>query len=182
MRRSQTISGILFDSFQQGFFEEGSHRLWLTLKEPCQRRIYASEFSRLRGAIIPQHDRDRALRDASLRRAGFHVGFADLRVRDIVGGYVRILQRAAEIQTGSIFNLASGKSVRVGDALKRLLSMSGVNITVETDPSRYRVSRIGRVVADVRKAELELNWRPAISFDETLTALLEYHRASFSRV
>lgn len=103
-------------------------------------------------------------------------------VRDIVLGYVRILERGDNIANGAVFNLASGRPVRIRDALDRLLSMSKVLISVETDPARYRVSRIARVLANVDKARRELDWAAGIPFEETLKGLLDHYRGEHARV
>jgi GDP-4-dehydro-6-deoxy-D-mannose reductase len=98
-------------------------------------------------------------------------------VRDIVSAYTKVaLWKPLSLETGTVFNLASGKSRRVGDILEALLAKSNVKIELVEDPSRLRPSDIPKIVGDSSRARQVLNWQPAYDWDETLDGLLNYWR------
>ncbi|NTE84297.1 NAD-dependent epimerase/dehydratase family protein [Agrobacterium tumefaciens] len=98
-------------------------------------------------------------------------------VRDIVSAYVKVaLSTPPSLEPGMVFNLASGKSRRVGDILESLLAKSNVKIELVEDPSRLRPSDVPKIVGDSSRARQLLNWQPAYDWDETLDGLLDYWR------
>lgn len=98
-------------------------------------------------------------------------------VRDIVDGYIRLLERSADIPNGTIVNLSSGKSHRMGDLLDMMLAQSATPIRVEVDPSRLRQVGFTRTLGDASKAARLLDWRPRIPIEQTLRDILEDSRA-----
>jgi GDP-4-dehydro-6-deoxy-D-mannose reductase len=98
-------------------------------------------------------------------------------VRDIVSAYTKVaLSMPLPFESGTVFNLASGKSRRVGDILDALLSKSNVKIELVEDPSRLRPSDVPKIVGDASRARELLGWRPTYDWDETLDGLLNYWR------
>ena len=77
----------------------------------------------------------------------------------------------------SALNRAEGE-VRVSrEMLDTLISMSTCkNIRVETDSERLRPIDADLQVPDTRKFENHTGWKPTISFEQTMTDLLEYWR------
>ena len=107
------------------------------------------------------------------------VGNLDVRrdftdVRDIVRAYVLALERCPK---GEVYNIASGKAVRIGDILERLIALAGAKIEVRLDPKRLRLSDAPRIVGDASRFRLASGWRPDIPLDDTLRDLLKYWRA-----
>jgi GDP-4-dehydro-6-deoxy-D-mannose reductase len=98
-----------------------------------------------------------------------------LDVGDVVRAYVLMLERSGRPETASVFNVASGKVVRIGDLLEQLLSMANVRIQVRVDPDRFRATRIERVVGDATRLRM-LGWAPTIPIAETLSAVIEDRR------
>jgi GDP-4-dehydro-6-deoxy-D-mannose reductase len=93
-------------------------------------------------------------------------------VRDVAAAYALAVERAEEIPSGSIFNLASGVAHRIQDVLEKLIALAGVHITIEGDPRRMRVSDIPVFVGNAQRARTVLGWEPKISFDQTLNDIL----------
>jgi len=93
----------------------------------------------------------------------------------VVRAYDLILQRPGRPETAGVFNVASGRAVRIGDLLDRLLSMAKVRVQVRVDPDRLRPARIERVVGDASRLR-SLGWAPLIPIEETLGAVLEDRR------
>lgn len=98
-------------------------------------------------------------------------------VRDIVDGYIRMLEKSAEIPNGSIFNLASGRSHRMADLLNLMLKQSPVDIRVEIDPTRLRPMGVTRTLGDARRAGQLLGWRARTTIEQTLRDVLDDSRA-----
>jgi len=94
-------------------------------------------------------------------------------VRDVIDGYLLAVQHA---EPGSIYNLASGVPVRIGDILEDLIEMARVPIEVRQDASRMRPAEISTLVGDASLAREQLGWQPSTPFSETLTEIFEFWR------
>jgi GDP-4-dehydro-6-deoxy-D-mannose reductase len=104
-----------------------------------------------------------------------HRDFLD--VRDVVGAYVLGLENFDAMPRGTVFNLASGISRRIGDMMEALTAASGKAISVRTDPARLRPADIPFARGDAGAARSALGWTPQIPFQTTLQAVLEFERA-----
>lgn len=100
-----------------------------------------------------------------------------LDVRDVAAAYALAVATSDAIAPGTILNLASGVPRRIRDVLDMLVAMSGVPITVETDPARMRPSETPRYVGDAALARQMLVWSPQVAFETTLADVLEECRA-----
>lgn len=98
-----------------------------------------------------------------------------LDVRDVVQAYASAVLLPAD-HGADLFNLASGRSVAIGDIADRLRSMAAVRIAVEVDPNRVRANDLKRTLGNAGHAEEVLKWRPSIGLDETLKDVLDYWR------
>jgi len=99
-----------------------------------------------------------------------------LDVDDVVSAYVAMIEARATCGRGDVFNVASGRSIRIGDILEHLLSLAKVSIDVEVDPSRLRAASIPRVLGDAGKLRNELGWKPVTALQQSLAAILEERR------
>ncbi len=96
-----------------------------------------------------------------------------LDVRDVVSAYLAAIERADAMAPGTILNIASGTSRRIGDVLDLLLAQTTARITVETDAERLRPSDIPHAAGDPARAHGVLGWRPAIAWERTLADVLD---------
>lgn len=103
-----------------------------------------------------------------------------LDVRDVVDAYVRAIERSDRIEPGLILNVASGIPRRISNILELLLSMSKVDITVETDPERARASGPSVIVGDAARARQLLDWNPKYEFEQTINDVLNDCRSRLS--
>lgn len=101
-----------------------------------------------------------------------------LDVTDVVEAYAKCLLGTAEPAPGAVYNLASGRPIRIGDLLSRLIGMATVAIETRTDPSRFRPNDIPRTWGDAGRAAQDLGWRSTISIDDTLRMVLDEKRAA----
>lgn len=128
--------------------------------------------------VLPSFARQIARIEAGAQPPVMRVGNLDAardfsHVDDVIRAYELAALRGA---AGETYNVCSGASVRVGDALERLRGMSQVEITVETDPARVRPVEVTEVRGSYEKLAAATGWRPEISFDRLLEDLLEYWR------
>jgi GDP-4-dehydro-6-deoxy-D-mannose reductase len=98
-----------------------------------------------------------------------------LDVRDVCEGYALAL--AAELEPGTVINLATGAPRKVGDILEALLALAGVEARVEQEASRLRPTDVERTAGDIGVARRLLGWAPRIPWDTTLADMLADWRA-----
>ena len=94
-------------------------------------------------------------------------------VRDVVRAYWALLERG---DAGDVYNVCSGKGIRIRDLLQKLIEISGVDVEVRLDPERMRPSDIPSLVGDPRKLREATGWEPGISLEKTLRDLLQHWR------
>jgi GDP-4-dehydro-6-deoxy-D-mannose reductase len=100
-----------------------------------------------------------------------------LDVRDVVAAYLALLAGARVLPSRSIFNIASGRPVRIGDVLERLRALSTSETVVEQDYERMRPSEVSRAAVDVTAICRAVNWTPTHTLDETLAGVLAEQRS-----
>ena len=93
-------------------------------------------------------------------------------VRDVVRGYVVALERG---ESGKVYNVASGRAVRISELLERLVGLSKIRIEVREDPARVRPVDLPRLVGDASRLRA-LGWRPEIPLARTLADTLDWWR------
>jgi GDP-4-dehydro-6-deoxy-D-mannose reductase len=98
-------------------------------------------------------------------------------VRDTVRAYRLI---AASGRPGRVYNVCSGRAVRIGDLLDALLARARVKIAVRVDPDRLRPTDNPVVLGDPSRLRAETGWAPRIPIEQTLQDLLAYWRESLS--
>ncbi len=96
-----------------------------------------------------------------------------LDVRDVVRAYGLLLELGVP---GEVYNVASGRMWRIGDALDHLLTLSKVRVEVRQDPARLRPSDVQLLQGDAHKLHEATSWSPSIPFEDTLHSLLDYWR------
>lgn len=94
-------------------------------------------------------------------------------VRDVVRAYWALLERG---DAGEVYNVCSGKGVRIRDILHSLIDVAGVDVEVRVDPARLRPSDVPVLVGDPRKLMAATGWEPKWPLAETLRDLLQYWR------
>ncbi len=94
-------------------------------------------------------------------------------VRDIVKAYLLALDKGT---IGEVYNLGSGKAVRIADILSKLISLSSANIHVSHDSTLERKGEIIKIYCDFSKFRNDTGWEPVISLNKTLFDTIEYER------
>ena len=129
--------------------------------------------------VVPAFARQVARIKAGLQPPVLHVGALEARrdfldVRDVCRAYALCAQRARDLPSGTILNVASGSSRRVGDVLDALLAIAGVTAEIAVDPGRLRPSDIPVAAGDASAARAALGWVPEIAWRDTLTDVFCY--------
>jgi GDP-4-dehydro-6-deoxy-D-mannose reductase len=94
-------------------------------------------------------------------------------VRDMVRGYYLATLKG---EPGEVYNICSGKAVKIKEVLDRLIAQSKVKIKVVQDPARMRPSDVQILLGDNHKFRKQTGWAPKIPLEQTLTDLLNYWR------
>lgn len=94
-------------------------------------------------------------------------------VRDMVNGY---FLAATKGEPGEVYNICSGKAVRIAKVLEILLKMSKVKVKTQPDPARMRPSDVPILLGDNSKFRRRTGWKPKVAFGKTLKDLLDYWR------
>lgn len=95
-------------------------------------------------------------------------------VRDIVRGYRLLVTKG---RAGEVYNIGSGKAIKVREILDELVKLSTKEITVEVDPSKIRPVDVPLVECDNSKIKQDTGWQPIHSIKETLKDTLGYWQA-----
>jgi GDP-4-dehydro-6-deoxy-D-mannose reductase len=99
-----------------------------------------------------------------------------LDVRDVARAYVAGLDEDIA-RPGSVFNLATGDPVKIGDVLAMLIRETRMPIAIEQEASRMRANEIPRASGDTTHARETLRWGPTVPLAMTLRAVLDDWRA-----
>jgi len=94
-------------------------------------------------------------------------------VRDIVSGYRLLAERG---KPGRVYQLCSGKAVKIESILKELLRQSTRDIEAVTDPARLRKVDLPIQKGNNSRAVQELGYRNRYSLKTTLKDTLDYWR------
>lgn len=94
-------------------------------------------------------------------------------VRDMVKGYLLATEKG---EPGEVYNICSGKAVKIREVLEILLSFSKIKVEVKQDPARMRPSDVPILLGDNSKFIKQTGWKPEISFEKTMADLLNYWR------
>jgi GDP-4-dehydro-6-deoxy-D-mannose reductase len=124
---------------------------------------FARQLVRIERGLAPP-----VLRTGNLRSAR---DFSD--VRDIVRGYVTLMERGA---AGEAYNLCRGEAVTIAEIVESLRTHVATPVEVVEEESRRRSREIPRMVGDPARARA-LGWVPAIPVARTLRDVLDYWRS-----
>lgn len=130
--------------------------------------------------VLPSFAKQAVEIAAGRREPRLRVGNLDsardfLDVQDVVEAYLRLADRQTP---AGIYNVASGHSVRIGDALESILRIAGATAEIEVDPERFRPTDFA--VGDAARLHEATGWEPRIAFEDTLRRLVEDWRLRVS--
>lgn len=94
-------------------------------------------------------------------------------VRDIVRAYYLIIERGIP---GDVYNVASGEVHSIQALLDYLLTLTDADIRVEVDPERLRPVTLPILQGSCEHLHAATGWRPEISFEQSLSDILDEWR------
>ena len=94
-------------------------------------------------------------------------------VRDMVRAYFLAL---AKCLPGEVYNIGSGKAVKIADVLKMLLSTTSSKIKVKQEKKLLRRGDIKIIYCDYSKFAKITGWQPKIPLMMTLSDTIDYER------
>jgi GDP-4-dehydro-6-deoxy-D-mannose reductase len=95
-------------------------------------------------------------------------------VRDAVNAMWLLAEQG---NPGEVYNICSGRGVRMKDILSMLVSMSSAEIDIQPEPERMRASDKPVLVGDCSRLR-ELGWKPRVPLEKTLSDILDFWRAN----
>lgn len=123
--------------------------------------------------VLPSFAKQAAEIAAGTRAPRLVVGNLDsvrdfLDVEDVVEAYIRLADRNTP---AGVYNVASGRGVRIGDALESILRQTGVTPEIEVDAERFRPTDIA--IGEATRLREATGWEPHVSFADSLHGLVE---------
>lgn len=94
-----------------------------------------------------------------------------LDARDVVRAYDMLFENSLN---ANVYNVCSSQEYLLSDLVRRLIKISGVDIAIEVDASRWRPAEQSRMVGSNAKLMDATGWTPVIHLDETLLQIYEY--------
>jgi GDP-4-dehydro-6-deoxy-D-mannose reductase len=116
---------------------------------------------------------------AGKRLPEIHVGNIETRrdftdVRDVVRAYWALFERAS---TEAVFNVCSGKGIRIRDILSMFEEISGRKVAIVSESGRVRPYDVPIVVGSFERLRAATGWGPRIPMMQTLRDVFEYWMA-----
>jgi GDP-4-dehydro-6-deoxy-D-mannose reductase len=90
-------------------------------------------------------------------------------VRDAVAAYAAVAQKGRAAQ---VYNVCVGRSYRLGRLLDILITLANVKVRVVSNGAQQQPSDLMDIYGDHSKITREVDWRPTISIERSLTDLL----------
>ena len=95
-------------------------------------------------------------------------------VRDVVRAYRFILERGIK---GEVYNVGSGKAVKINTILNKLVLSSTSQIDIVIDTSKFRAIETPKIECDNTKLKNQTGWELSYTIDESLKEILKYWRS-----
>jgi len=115
------------------------------------------------------------IREPVLRTGNLEVTRDFLDVRDVVEAYVLLAEKGAP---GATYNVCSGNGLVLSDAVEHLTAMTGVKVSVETDPQLLRPADVPVLTGDNVRLVEDCGWSSAIGRGKMLSDLFAWWEAS----
>ena len=133
--------------------------------------------------VVSAWAREIAEAERGLRPPELHVGNLDAtrdftHVLDLCEGYLTLL---AQGRAGEVYNLCSGRELRLRDLLDAMLARANCPLRVVPDPARMRAADQPRVVGDPGKAFRDTGWQAQRPLEPLLDDVIDYWRRELAQ-
>lgn len=96
-----------------------------------------------------------------------------LDVADVVDAYIALATAGAP---GEVYNVCSGKPVKIKEVLRLLVSIAHLPVEIREDPARLRPADIPCSFGDNAKLRAATGWAPKRPLAQTLRAIFDAHK------
>lgn len=94
-------------------------------------------------------------------------------VRDITEAYAMLMEKG---KVGEVYNVGSGKAIKIAQILDYLISLSTEDIQIEIDASKYRKIDTPLIMCNNNKIREHIGWEVKIDIKQTLQEVLLSYR------
>ncbi len=94
-------------------------------------------------------------------------------VKDMVVAYELALRKG---KPGDVYNLGSGRGVKIRHLLDQLVKHSKVDISIKVDTKKFRPGESPQLICDASKFKKLTGWEPKVPLSDTLERVLEWWR------
>ena len=94
-------------------------------------------------------------------------------VRDAMHAYWLTITNC---RSGEAYNIGGNTTIKVGDFLDQLITLSTAKIKIRCDPELLRPADVTLQIPCIEKFVNETGWKPQYSFEESMSDLLEFWR------
>ena len=101
-----------------------------------------------------------------------------LDVRDVVGAYLALIEKAPTLPMRFAVNIASGRAWPLSELLEKLRELARIPFVVKVDPARLRRVELPIMTADPSLLKALTGWRLRYPIERTLSDILESCRAA----
>lgn len=131
--------------------------------------------------VIPSWCRQAALLSAKKENGSIIVGNIDVYrdfsdVRDVVRAYRMILESE---KCEAVYNVGSGKAIKLRDILSYIVSLSPCKISIEVDSSLVRKGENPKICCCNELIRKDLGWQPQYDIFDTIKDIYEYYYNKF---
>ena len=137
-----------------------------TYLNPRRSDLFASSFARQIAWI--ERDLQKELTHGNLESVRTIVD-----IRDAMRAYWLAITHC---RPGEAYNIGGTTTLKVGDFLDKLITLSRVPIKTRCDPNLLRPADVTLQIPCIEKFSKETGWEPQYNFEESMTYLLEYWR------
>lgn len=115
------------------------------------------------------------LKEPVLRTGNLEVARDFLDVRDVVEAYLLLAKKGTP---GATYNVCSGSGLALTDAVEQLTAMTGVEVSVEPDPERFRPADVPVLTGDNGRLVEDCGWSATIGRGKMLNDLFVWWEVS----
>ena len=90
-------------------------------------------------------------------------------VEDLVRAFDAVAEKGT---SGEVYNAARGKATSLLDIIRILENLTGIQVEIKADATRFRPIDAPAVAADVQKIETDCGWKAEIPLEQTIEKLL----------
>lgn len=101
-----------------------------------------------------------------------------LPVGDVASAYTALIARGPSIESGTVFNIASGRLRSIASVLADIRQHARAPFEVKIAPNRMRASEIPTAAGDASRLTAAIDWTPREDWDKSLIQILAAARSN----